>query len=288
MAISFNPMPTSNAGGLFATASDGLVQGEYQFDPVSRQYLAGGYVASTETLGMYGGIAISESIPLSGVAQAIGGSIARASAIANITGFTVATQMHNGIVTQGVVGPGLVTAGMSVQFARLGSKVRLAVKCDPSLVDLDGGLINQQVSWDFNNQVLAPYETTATYALATAAATYNNNGTWTVAITASVATPVGAVGDSINISGITGTGNAYVNGNQTVSSFTSNESFSILVTAPAGAIGTLVATSAQLNYGTGALPVQVLSIVPNSKVVVQSATGAATWVNNGTAALIVL
>ena len=161
MALTFNPMQTTNAAGLFYVASEGLVQGEYQFDPVSRQYLAGGFVASSVTGPVYGGMAITENIPASGAVQAIGGSVVLATTVANTTGFTVSTQMHNSIVTQGGNNVGTVQAGQSVQFARFGSGLRLAVQCDPALVSLDAGAINQQVSWDFTNQKLIAFATTA-------------------------------------------------------------------------------------------------------------------------------
>lgn len=159
MAISFNPMATSNASGMFYTDSSGLVQGEYQFDPVSRQYISGGYVASTETNPMWGGIAIQEVLPLATATAAIGGSISRATTVATITGFTVSTQMSNAIVTPGSSNVGVVSVGQSVQFARLGSGLRLVVQCDPTLVDLDGTIITSQVAWDFTNQKLIAYTT---------------------------------------------------------------------------------------------------------------------------------
>lgn len=159
MALTFNPMQTTNAAGLFYAQSDGLVQGEYQFDPVSRQYIAGGFVDSGVTQPVWGGMAITENIPVASATQAVGSDVALATAVANLTGFTVATQMHNSIVTPGGNSVGTVQAGMGVQFARLGSGLRLAVQCDSALVSLDGGAITQQVAWDFTNQKLIAYTT---------------------------------------------------------------------------------------------------------------------------------
>jgi hypothetical protein len=244
MAITFNPMQTSNAAGLFYPLSDGFIQGEYQFDPVSRQYISGGYVASSVTQPVWGGMAITESIPQAG-SRFLGGSVALASAVANVTGFTVSTQMHNAIVTQGNGQVPVVSAGQSVQFARLGSGLRLAVQCDPSLVDIDGDPITQQVSWDFNNQLLQPYDaSTGTVTITSMTPTFSN-GVYTIAVVAAAASNVGAVGDAINISGATNSGtggNSLVNGNFVVTAFTDNEHFSFQVTAASGAIGTIAGT----------------------------------------------
>lgn len=287
----FYPYATTNAAGSFSVQSAGYIAGTAYNDPAVRFALAGGTLASTETLPMWGGVAISENVPLSTVDGTTGGTIGRATTTTNITGFSVFDQAYSWVSSPQSTVPTAGAAGMTVPFYRLGTGARIAVAMDPSLVSLGGGLITQQVSWDFNNQCLQAYDaSTATYALSTAVATYNNNGTWTVAIVAAVATPVAGAGDFINISGVTGTGSAYVNGNQTVSAFTDNQHFSILVTAASGAISTLTASSAVLNYGTGALSVKVLSFnVGNSKIVsYNAATGAANWNGSGSAAIILL
>jgi len=292
MTISLNPMAVSNAYGFFSTDTDGFIQGEYQFDPVARQYIAGGYLASTVVQPVWGGMAISENIPITGVAQAIGGSIVLASSVANLTGFTVSTQMSNAIIVPGAAPS--VAAPQSVQFARLGSGVRLAVKCDPSLISLDGGLINQQVSWDFNNQQLVPYSAgTPTVAVTSMTPTFAS-GVYTIAVVAAAATTVGAVGDAVNISGATNSGtggNSIVNGNFVVTAFTDNQHFSIQVTAASGAIGTITTTSAVINQGVGALPVKILAVQNGNSKVINYTPGASpsvTWNNSGVAALILL
>jgi hypothetical protein len=48
-----------------------------------------------------------------------------------------------------------------VNFYRLGSGARVALAIDPTLVTLEGGLITQQVSWDFANQKIIAFATTA-------------------------------------------------------------------------------------------------------------------------------
>lgn len=284
--IPFYPYATTNAADSFSVQSSGLIAGTAYNDPSSRFALAQGILASSEVLPMFGGIPIVEGV---GGASG-GGNVARAATVGGITGFSVFDQAYSWVASPQSPVPS-AGAGMTVPFYRLGSGARVAVPMDPSLVDLNGMPITSQVSWDFNNGVLQPYDAaTATYAITSATGTYNNNGTWTVAIVAAAATPVGAVGDQINISGVTGTGATLINGNQTVSAFTDNEHFSILVTAAAGAIGALTTSAAVLNYGTGALPVKVLQTsIGNSKVPTYNAsTGAVTWNGSGSAAIILL
>jgi hypothetical protein len=171
----------------------------------------------------------------------------------------------------------------------MGSGIEIPVAMDPSLISLSGGLITQQVSWDFNNQVLQPYDaSTATYSVTSLTASYSS-GVWTFAVVMAAASPVGGVGDVINVSGVTGTGATLINANQTVTAFTDNQHFSFQITAASGAFsagaqsGTIV-----LNYGVGALPVKIVDInIGNSMTVAYNpTTGAATWNRQGSTALI--
>ena len=80
--IAFNPLLQTNAAGMFTIESDGFVVGTAMPDPAVRFQLAGGWLATTETLPMYGGLAISENIPqerppVSRTDIALGGIIAR-------------------------------------------------------------------------------------------------------------------------------------------------------------------------------------------------------------------
>lgn len=298
--VSFNPVLTSNASGTFNVSSDGYIQGQAMDDPASRNYLSSGILAVAETKPMWGGIAISENVPSTAYSATkngisdMGGQIIRATTVTanttgEITGFCVFDQNHSAINSPQSPVP-LVGTGMTLNFYRRRSNARIAVACDPSLISLQTGVITQQVSWDFNNQVLQPYDAaTATYALTSATAVYNNNGTWTVTVVGAVTSPVAAVGDQLFISGFTGTGNAFVNGQQTVASFTDSQHYTFITAAPAAAIGTM-GGSGVLNYGTGALDVRVLDVrVGNSMTVVYNpTTGFATWNRSGSCALILI
>jgi hypothetical protein len=292
MAINtpFYPYQTTNAAQSFSVQSAGYVQGVYQDAPALRYSLMTGTLSANATGPIWGGMAISESLaPTSGYDRTQGGTITAATAVANITGFSVFNNAYAWPGSPQSPVPTAGASGMTIPFFRLGSGIEIPVACDPSLVSLNGGLITQQVSWDFNNQVLQPYDaSTATYSVTSLTASYAS-GVWTFAVVMAVASPVGAVGDAINITGMTGTGATLVNGNQVITAFTDNQHFSFQITAGSTAFtagaqsGTMV-----LNYGTGALPVKIVDInIGNSMTVVYNpTTGAATWNRQGNTALI--
>src|ERR1017187_2103989 len=91
--ISINPAIVTNAAGTFYTTSEGYVQGTVQNDPAVRNQLAAGIVSLSATAPMWGGLAITESLPVSGVeASSVFSVLAPATALANITGWTVFDQ----------------------------------------------------------------------------------------------------------------------------------------------------------------------------------------------------
>ena len=301
-AISFNPMLTTVAGGSFNTTSDGHIQGTAYNDPAIRNLLSGGVLSTSETLPMWGGVAISEFIAgaagvAPGVAQGtLGTTIARATQIAiggqaqdttkALSGFAVFDQMHSWINTPQSPVP-TAAGGMGVAFYRLGSNARIAVAMDPTLVDMDGYLTASYVSWDFNTQRLQPYDaSTATYALSSmtwGAAVASGGPGFT--IVASVATLVGKVGDVVNISGATG--NLTANGTFYVTAVTDNEHF--IVAAPNSVTGA-VTGSPVINAGTGILPVKVLETNIGTSMTVDwdSTNNVATWNRSGSTAIILI
>jgi hypothetical protein len=285
--IALNPFVTTNAQGTFSIQSGGFVQGVALDDPAVRFALAGGPLASTETLPMWGGVAISEAIPASTADASVGPNIARATALANIAGFSVLNQASAWVTSPQSECPS-AGAFTTIPFYRFGSGARIALAIDPSLVSLDGGLTTQQVGWDFNNQRIAPYVASgATEAVTSITASYAA-GLWTFAVVMAAASIVGAVGDSINISGVTGTGASLINGNQVVSAFTSSTVFSFQL---AGASGTFTAGAQTgtivLNVSVGALPIKILRLnIGNSKIVTYDAVNNYVhWTNNGNTAI---
>lgn len=287
--ISFNPYLTSNAAGSFSVQSDGYIQGVAMDSPAIRNSLAGGYLASTETLPMWGGVAIQELLSPSTSDGSLGNSIGRATTNARITGFSVFNQAHAWVTSPQSQAPS-AGAGMTIPFYRMGSGARIAVALDPSLVSLDGGLITQNVTWDINNQRLTPYDAaTATYAV-TSMTPVDSGGVCTIAIVMTVPSLVGGVGDAINISGAVngGTGtNSQVNGNFIVTAFTDSSHFSIQVVAVAGAIASITGTIV-LNETTGALACKILNVnIGGSKIITyDSVNNYVNWNNSGSAAII--
>lgn len=170
--ISIDPNVTTNAAGSFGVTWDGLMQGVAEPSPNAMFNLAGGIVAPTETDPMYGGIGISEAVPLNPGSPpttpdpSLGGYVARATNISNagaalsLTGFTVFDQDYSMINSPGSQVP-LASKGMQVNFYRLGSGARICVAIDPALVALYGNVITQQVSWDFTNQRLIAFAVAA-------------------------------------------------------------------------------------------------------------------------------
>lgn len=161
MTISFNPVLTTNTFGTFSVQSDGLFQGTAMDDPAVRNALSGGVLASSETLPMWGGVGIYEDVsPASGLDASMGGLIGRATSVTNLTGFAVFNQAHHWITSPQSPVP-LASNGMTIPFYRLGSGARIALAIDPALVTLEGGLITQQVSWDYTNQKIIAYSASA-------------------------------------------------------------------------------------------------------------------------------
>ena len=168
-AVTFNPYVQISAAGMFNIESDGFIVGMAEPDPAARFALSGGWLASAETLPMFGGIAINESVPqerppITRSDIALGGIIARATTLAagagTTTGFSVFDQNYAAINTPQSPVPTVGSGGL-VNFYRLGSGARIALAIDPALVTLEGGLITQQVSWDFSAQRIIAFATNA-------------------------------------------------------------------------------------------------------------------------------
>lgn len=291
----FSPYATTNAAGSFNIDSTGFVQGCALDQPAIRNSLYGGILASTETLPMWPGCAISAVIPgASGSPNGnLGPLITRATTVTatsanGLNGFSVSDQNYAAVNNPASPVP-LVGMFGEVNYYLLGSGARIPVNVDPSLTSLLGSIITSQVSWDFNNQVLQAYDaSTATYSLTSITSSYAA-GIYTMVVVGAVATPVAAVGDFINVSGVTGTGAALVNGNQVVTAFTDSQHFTFQVAAASGAIATgALGGTLLLNYGTGALNVKVLELSIGNSMTIQynPVTGNATWNRNGSVAII--
>lgn len=294
--LAYNPVLTVNAPGSFNTSSSGYIQGQALDSPSIRNQLAGGVLASTETLPAWGGVAISEII--SGVSgqpvSNLGGQIKRATNVTSnttgsITGFSVFDQDHAMIQSPTSPVP-VALSGMLVNFYRIGSGARIAVSCDPALAAaLQGGQINQQVSWDYVGQRLIPYSAAYSNTTITGAVWANTSGgktTFTVGtdLTASI-----NAGDDINVSGVVSTGGSGVgfNGAFPVVSITST---TIVVTQALASSPGTYSSGGTVLAGGGLLNVEVLDFnIGNSMTVnYDTTTGFATWNRSGSCAVILI
>jgi hypothetical protein len=153
--ITLNPALVSNAPGSFYTTSDGFVQGTMEDDPASRFALASGIVSTAATSPMWGGMGITDSLATPGTtSQSLRSVLTLATSQANLTGFTVFNQAAGMVQTPQSPVP-LASAGMGINFFRLGSGARIAVACSNAVATaLEGGASNQALYWDYTNQVL--------------------------------------------------------------------------------------------------------------------------------------
>jgi hypothetical protein len=165
MTMSINPQQMTNAAGTFYKSSKGGWQGMFMADPAIRNELKSGIVAPTQTAPLWGGMAITESLPTTGAeASEVGSVLALATDVANLTGFTVFDQSHAMINSPespvplasggGGNGPPALPGG-AINFFETGTGARIWVACSQAVANsLSGGVVNPVVYWDYTNQVL--------------------------------------------------------------------------------------------------------------------------------------
>ncbi len=296
-SVSFNPMLTTTNIGGFSTQSYGLVQGVAMDDPAVRYALAGGLLATNESYPMWGGVGVYANVPaLAGNSTSVGPELGpivgrattlSAGAAKQLIGFSTFNQATAWVSWPQSNVP-TAAGGMTVPYFPIGSGARIAVACDPSLAaSLVGNSIAQAVYWDLNAQCLVA-SASATYAVTSLTWSATNGGQ--VAVVASVATPVGGVGDSFTLAGATNTGTGSVSAINTthqVNTWTDSQNFTFLLPGDAATWGTLGGTITIVET-QGALPCKVLRVQSgNSKTVVwDPVNNVANWNNSGTAALI--
>ena len=296
--VTINPYVTSNAQNTFNIDTVGYIQGTALDQPAIRNSLAGGVLAPTETLVMWGGVAISETTtPLSGspvTAGVLGGNITRAlnlslvGAAGALSVWSVFDQDYAMINSPQSPVP-LIGVGGQVNFYRLGSGARIAVACAASLSSLEGNVTSQQVSWDYVSQMLVPYSPAYVANPITGAVWASTSGGRTTFTVTNDLSAVLAAGDIIDVSGVVSTGGtgAGFNGEWTVVSVTST---TIVVTQAAASSPGTYSSGGSVAAGGGALPVKVLDVsIGNSMTVSYSATtGFAQWNYSGNAAIILI
>lgn len=284
----YNYMTTTSGNGLFDdVSSNGLVQGTAYADPSTIFRLRSGWLSGNETLPMWGGVAIYSLIgggatgtPVKSLGTQVGRAVVGSSTLP-IAGFSVFDQAYGMVNTPTSPVP---TAGsyQQVQWYPLGSLARIAVACDPILVDLYGAKISSQVSWDYTNQMLVPYLGTLTIS----SGTYTS-GTGVIVLTMSAAAGFSA-GDAVILSSLTGTGAyASLDGTWTATAVSGS---TVTVQGPVG-VGAATITGGSLTLGSGAstaLACSVLEIQPGNSMTVSYNQPANTtaWNYTGTCAII--
>lgn len=290
--VTINPVLTTNAAGSFNVESVGFIQGMMMDDPAIRFALAGGILAGTETTPMWGGVGIYELVAggstgyvgtPGGPSGTLGGQVGRATALTGskaLTGFSVFNQAY-GMINSPQSPVPLAGSSMSINFFRLGSGARIAVKCDAVLASLAGtDIINTAVAWDFVNQQLIPQVTS----IAVSSGSYAGS-----TITLVLASDPGiSVGDAFTIAGITGTG-SFAAANGTFTAIAGTTGTTLKYTVASGLTLTIDNSSGTFTTGS-ALAVKVLDLnIGNSMTVTYDATtGFATWNRNGNSALILI
>ena len=294
-SIAFNPfVVTVGNDGLFNTQSRGLRQGTAYPDPATRYALRQGLLDDTETLPMWGGVGIYENIPgaSGGPNPTLGVIVGRATGPTGskaLAGFSVFDQAYNMVTSPQSPVP-LAGSGNTVMSYALGSRARIAVKCDPALIDLIGDPIGSSVSWDYVNQLLVPYSAAA-YTVNATGSSYDS-GTGIVTLKATAALTTVDPGDAIVVSALTGTGGDLATANGTYTVLTKPATDTITYAIATGlTISSITGGTVTPGSGTGSttiLPVKVLDIQETNCMTVDYDvdTGFATYNFDGCCAVI--
>lgn len=167
--VNFNPYTTTTPQNTFLLESQGYIQGVATDDPVAYEWLAGGVLASTETLPMWGGVPIEELVNIAGTnADALGGNVKRATSQATVTGWSVFNQAGHMVITPGNTVP-LAGVLNGVHFYRAATNQRVAVQADPALAAAVSGnsITASALYWDVTNYRVTTTTTGGNFALPT-------------------------------------------------------------------------------------------------------------------------
>jgi len=156
MGITLNPLPTTFASGTFNDSTIGYVAGTLFPNASTRNLIRTGYVASSVTGLMYGGVGVSVATQAA-ASPMLGPQLTIATAIANLGGFLVWDQSAAPVQTPQSNVP-LASPGMGFSFAEFGLGHVIAL---PMSAANAANLLNvsdiTQLTWDYTNQVLLPF-----------------------------------------------------------------------------------------------------------------------------------
>lgn len=151
-----NFMAATSPSSSFLLQTQGYYAGVMLDDPVAQQWIATGVIAQNQTTqAFWAGLPITEKNSGDSTTQPnYGSSISLPGTATAITGFIIANQGYNGIITSANNVP-MYNAGMSVSLVRLGSNARIVVPVDSAAVSsFLNGAINQTVDWDFTTNAI--------------------------------------------------------------------------------------------------------------------------------------
>ena len=136
----------------FYISSDGLLQGMAMAEPDTHFRYRAGRIKKSDSNIYYGGLPITISV--AAINSSISPTIELATTIDKINGFTIFNQSNN-LMIVGNNDVQIMTGGGTINTVKLGSRVKLAVKCDPNLrTKIDGSVTDVKLSWDFNRNML--------------------------------------------------------------------------------------------------------------------------------------
>lgn len=174
MSIAINPSQTIAPPSGFFIGTQGYIQGLAVDDPIARQWLLSGAVASTVSQPMWGGMGVEELVSDPGASDS-GNSVAIASTAATLCGFSVLNRAYSNLLSPGNNVP-VASAGMSIAYYRLGSNARIPVLCTNALLTAaEGAASVAAVAWDPVNQQLVPSGTSGSIALSAKVVALNSN-----------------------------------------------------------------------------------------------------------------
>lgn len=170
-SVSINPYATNQPQNTFLLQTQGYVQGTAYDDPTARMELAGGVLASTETLVMWGGVPINELVNVAGSgSDGLGPVVKRSTSQATVTGWSVYNQASSMVIVPGQSAP-VTGTGSYVAFFRSGSNIRIAVPVDAALAaTLAGGglsITGNALFWSVSNFNVTLVTTGGNFALPT-------------------------------------------------------------------------------------------------------------------------
>jgi len=165
--ISFNPMATTNATGLFNTNSNGYTQGDALDDPAIKFKLASGIYAAANTTPIWGGMPMTETVASITTSSVPGTGIlgtqllAATSTQTDISCFCVVNQAFGGLTSPQSPAQ-TYSPGMSVNFYRTGSGARIPLRLNPAAIAaIEGGAVNVQFYWNWANNWITVTNTDA-------------------------------------------------------------------------------------------------------------------------------